>query len=100
MLDGIPAFLGVSSPLATALAMVYLIFTGRLYVRSAHDDVVRVLENQLAATAADRDTWRTSSLEKDGVIGQLVSTNAKFKESAMFSEHVMTAIQDAAGRTS
>lgn len=100
MLDGVPAFLGVSSPLATALAMVYLIFTGRLYVRSAHEAVVRVLENQLAAVTADRDTWRTSSLEKDGALAQLITTNARFTESAKFSDHVMSALQDTAGRPS
>lgn len=96
VLDGIPAIIGVSSPLATALAMVYLIFTGRLYVRSAHDAVVRVLENQLAAVTLERDTWRDGSLEKDKAISTLISTNAKFTESARFSDHVMTALQDTA----
>lgn len=97
VLDGIPAFLGVSSPLATALAMVYLIFTGRLYVRSAHDAVVRVLENQLRAVTEDREVWRTSSLEKDKAISSLVQTNARFLESAKFSDHVMSALQESAG---
>lgn len=98
----VPEWLGVvgaSSPLATALAMVYLIFTGRLYVRSAHDAVVRVLENQLVAVTKDRDTWRDSSLEKDKALATLISTNAKFTESARFSDHVMSALQESAGGT-
>ena len=96
-LDGIPSFLGVSSPVATALAMFYLIFTGRLYVRSAHEAVVRVLENQLKAVTEDREVWRTSSLEKDKAIATLVGTNARFIESAKFSDHVMSALQESAG---
>lgn len=100
MIDGIPAFLGVSSPIATALAMFYLVFTGRLYVRSAHEAVVRVLENQIAALTLELGTWRDSSLGKDETIRLLSSTNAEFVESAKFQDHVMSALQSTAGRTS
>ena len=100
MLDGIPAFLGVSSPVATALAMFYLVFTGRLYVRSAHDAVVRVLENQLTSMTEDRNTWRDSSLGKDKTIALLGETNARFVESARFQDHVMSALRETAGRPS
>lgn len=93
----IPELVGVTTPFATALAMVYLIFTGRLYVRSAHEGIVRVLENQLAALTLDRNVWQASSLEKDKVIATLTSTNAKFTESARFQDHVMTALQESAG---
>jgi hypothetical protein len=93
----IPGLVGVTSPLAVAIGMVYLIFTGRLYVRSAHDAVVRVLENQLKAVTEDRNIWRTSSLEKDAALAALVRTNARFIESANFSDHVMSALQESAG---
>lgn len=98
MLDSAMVWVGASSPVATALAMFYLVFTGRLYVRSAHDAVVRVLENQLIALSKERDTWRDSSLAKDQTIGLLTSTNAKFLESARFSDHVMSALQEAGGK--
>lgn len=100
LIDGFPAYLGVSSPVATALAMFYLVFTGRLWVRSAHEAVVRVLENQLAAITIERDTWKNSSLEKDKALGTLINTNAKFLESARFSDHVMEALQETAGGAS
>lgn len=90
---------GASTPLATALAMVYLIFTGRLYVRSAHEAVVRVLENQITELTLEKNTWRDSSLEKDKALATLANTNAKFTESARFSDHVMTALQESAGGT-
>jgi len=101
MIDGVdvPGLVGVTSPIATALAMVYLIFTGRLYVRSAHDAVVRVLENQLKAVTEDRTIWRDSSLAKDKVIADLTRTNARFIASAEFSDHVMSALQESAGGT-
>lgn len=92
-----PAYVGVTTPVATALAMFYLVFTGRLWVRSAHEAVVRVLENQLIALTEERDTWKNSSLEKDKALGTLINTNAKFLESARFSDHVMEALQDTAG---
>ena len=98
MIDSAIAWAGASSPVATALAMLYLVFTGRLYVRSAHDAVVRVLENQLLAVTKERDTWRDSSLGKDRTIGELTSTNAKFLESARFSDHVMSALQEVGGK--
>ena len=98
MIDGIPSWVGLSSPVATALAMFYLVFTGRLYVRSAHDAVVRVLENQLAAVTAEMGVWRDSSLGKDETIRLLSATNAEFVESAKFQDHVMAALQSTAGR--
>lgn len=100
MIDGVPVYLGVSSPIATALAMLYLIFTGRLYVRSAHEAVVRVLENQIAALTVEMTTWRDSSLSKDETIRLLTTTNAEFVESAKFQDHVMSALQSTAGRAS
>lgn len=43
MIDGIPAWVGISSPIATALSMFYLVFTGCLIPRASHNDVVKVL---------------------------------------------------------
>lgn len=98
MLDNAMVWVGATSPVASTLAVFYLVFTGRLYVRSAHDAVVRVLENQLLAISKERDTWRDSSLAKDQTISLLTSTNAKFLESARFQDHVMSALQEAGGK--
>lgn len=94
ILAAIPGVAGVTSPIAVALAMVYLIFTGKLYVRSAHEAVVRVLEAQIKAITEDRDVWRTSSIAKDATVASLTATNARFIQSAEFQDHVMSALQE------
>lgn len=107
----VPAILNVSTPFATAIGMVYLIFSGRLYVRSAHDDMIRVLEASnvaaavaaaaaLAAMTTERDTYRDASLSKDATIRLLAETVSKFEESAKFQHHVMAALQESTGRAS
>lgn len=93
MIDGIPAVVGLASPFAAALALFYLVFTGRLIVRSEHKEMVRILETRNTELAVERDTWRTSSEKKDETITILSASNGSMMETAQFATKVMSAIQ-------
>lgn len=97
MIDGIPAVVGLASPVATALAMLYLIFTGRLVTQSQHNTIVRILESQLKDSRTDRDGWKATADRKGDTIAVLTKSNSELMETARFSNHVMTALQQKAG---
>jgi hypothetical protein len=94
MIDQIPAFVGVSSPIATALAMFYLVFTGRLIPRASHDAVVRVLQERNAEVVLDRGNWQSAAGLANQTNADLAKTNTKLLETAAFSTHVMSALQE------
>lgn len=97
MIDGFPAILSAGPTVATALALLYLVFTGRLIVRSEHQEMVRILEARNKELAEERDTWREASEAKDGTISTLAESNGSLMETAQFSTKVMSAIQLNAG---
>lgn len=97
MIDGIPAVVGLASPLGATIAIFYLVFTGRLIPRSSHNDVVRVLENRNAEVVTDRQAWRAASEQAAATNGILVRTNAELIETAKVTKHVMAALQENAG---
>lgn len=97
MIDGIPGWVGLASPLGATLAIFYLVFTGRLIPRASHNDVVRVLENQITAVTTDRDGWKDSSERKGSTIAVLTQTNAELIETARTTKHVMSSLQESAG---
>jgi len=94
MIDGIPAVVNLASPLAATIAVFYLVFTGRLWTKAAHMDVVRVLEAQIAAITTDRNNWQSAATLSNQTNSDLAATNRDFIENAKFSTHVMTAIQE------
>jgi len=101
MIDGIPAVVNLASPLAATIAVFYLVFTGRLWTKAAHMDVVRVLEDQIAALVTDRNNWQSAATLANQTNSDLAKTNSDFIENAKFSAHVMSAIQEnAAGGVS
>jgi putative lipoic acid-binding regulatory protein len=93
MIDGLPAWVGLSSPVAATLVVFWLVFTGRLIVR----DVVRVLEKQITSLTTDRDSWKSSSERKGETISVLTKTNAELIETARTTQHVMSSLQESAG---
>ena len=97
MIDGFPALVSAAPTVATALALLYLVFTGRLIVRFEHKEMVRILEERNGDIAEERDTWRASSEAKDGTIKTLAESNGSLMETAQFSTKVMSAIQLNAG---
>lgn len=97
MIDGFPAIISAGPTVATALALLYLVFTGRLIVRSEHREMVRILEARNKDLAEERDTWRKASEAKDGTLQTLADSNEKLMEAAQFSTKVMSAIQLNAG---
>lgn len=97
MIDGFPALISAAPTVVTALALVYLIFTGRLIVRSEHREMVRLLEARNNDIAEERDTWRAASEAKDATIKTLAESNGSLMETAQFSTKVMSAIQLNAG---
>ncbi|SDW32689.1 hypothetical protein SAMN04487912_102338 [Arthrobacter sp. cf158] len=94
MIDGIPAVVNLASPLAATIAVFYLVFTGRLWTKAAHMDVVRVLEDQIAALVTDRNNWQSAATLANQTNSDLAKTNSDFIENAKFSAHVMSAIQE------
>ncbi|RAX50851.1 hypothetical protein DQ353_00160 [Arthrobacter sp. AQ5-05] len=96
-MDEIPALVGLASPVATALAMLYLIFTGKLVTLAQHNTIVRLMEARNADALKDRDAWRSTSDRKGETIAVLTNSNHELMESAKFSNHVMTALQERAG---
>lgn len=97
MIDGLPAWVGLSSPVAATLVVFWLVFTGRLIVRASHNDVVRVLEKQVLSLTTDRDSWKSSSERKGETISVLTKTNAELIETARTTQHVMSSLQESAG---
>lgn len=97
MIDGFPALISAAPTVATALALLYLVFTGRLIVRSEHKEMIRLLEARNTDIAEERDTWRAASEAKDGTIKTLAESNGSLMETAQFSTKVMSAIQLNAG---
>jgi hypothetical protein len=95
--DDIPAAVGLASPIATSLAMIYLIFTGRLVTAKEHNTIVRILEASNAEALKDRDKWQATSERKGDTIAVLTNSNHELMEAAKFSNHVMTALQQKAG---
>jgi hypothetical protein len=97
MNEDLPAWVGLASPVGTALAMFWLVFTGRLIPRASHNDVVRVLENRNAEVTTDRNNWQAAATLANKTNADLTTTNSKLIETAEFSTHVMSALQDAGG---
>lgn len=96
MID-VPAWVGISSPIATALAMFYLVFTGRLIPRASHNDVVKVLQDRNAEVVLDRNNWQSIANLASQTNADQARSNAFLLETAKFSTHVMTALQQNAG---
>jgi hypothetical protein len=98
VIDGIVVWAGISSPIATALAMFYLVFTGRLIPRASHNDVVKVLQDRNAEVVTDRNNWQSAANLSNQTNADLAKSNTKLLETADFSTHVMSALQaNAAG---
>lgn len=97
MIDGIPAWVGLASPVGATLAVFYLVFTGRLVTRASHNDVVRVLEAQVASVTVDRNNWQSAATLANQTGADLAKTNSDLIETAKFSTHVMSALQENAG---
>jgi hypothetical protein len=94
MIEGIPAVVNLASPLAATIAVFYLVFTGRLWTKAAHMDVVRVLEAQIVAITTDRENWKSAATLANQTNSELAKTNGDLIETAKFSTHVMSAIQE------
>lgn len=97
MIDGIPAWVGLASPVSATLVVFWLVFTGRLWTRAAHDDVVRVLQDRNVEVTTDRNNWQAASNLANKTNADLAKTNSDLIETAKFSTHVMSALQDTAG---
>jgi hypothetical protein len=94
MIDNIPAWVGLTPTAATALAMFYLVFTGRLIPRASHNDVVKVLQERNAEVVLDRGNWQSAANLANQTNADLAKTNTKLLETAAFSTHVMHALQE------
>lgn len=79
--------------------MLYLIFTGRLVTQKEHNTIVRLMESRHTDALKDRDGWQASSDRKGETIAVLTSSNQQLMETAKFSDHVMTALQQKAGES-
>lgn len=97
MIDGIPAWVGLASPVGATLAVFWLVFTGRLVTRASHNDVVRVLEDRNKETTLDRNNWQSAANLANQTGADLAKTNSALLETARFSAHVMSALQENAG---
>lgn len=93
MIDGLPAIIGATPTIATALALLYLIFTGRLVVKAQHEQLIAQLQKQVDDVGLERDTWRKASEAKDTTIKTLADSNDTLLETAEFSTKVMSALQ-------
>jgi hypothetical protein len=94
MIDGIPAWVGLTPTAATALAMFYLVFTGRLIPRASHDDVVKVLQERNAEVVLDRNQWQSAANLANQTNADQARSTAVMLEAAKFSTHVMSALQE------
>jgi hypothetical protein len=97
MIEGFPAWVGLASPLGATLTIFWLVFTGRLIPRASHNDVVRVLENRNVEVTTDRNNWQAAANLANKTNADLTKTNADLIETAKFSTHVMSALQENAG---
>lgn len=97
MIDGLPALIGVGPPLASTLVVFWLVFTGRLVVKSQHETHVALLKEQLRDAWAQRDGWKETENRKGETNAILVRTNEKLIETANVTQHVMHALQETAG---
>ena len=97
MIDGLPAVVGLSSPLGATIAMCWLIFTGRLIPRASHNDVVKVLQDRNAEVVLDRGNWQSAANLANQTNADLAKTNAELIETARTTRHVMSALQENAG---
>lgn len=97
MIDGIPAWVGLASPLGATLAIFYLVFTGRLIPRASHNDVVKVLQERNQEITTDRNNWQAAANLANKTGADLADTNKALIETAKFSTHVMSALQENAG---
>lgn len=93
-MEQIPAYLGVTGPVATALAMFYLVFTGRLIPRSSHESVVQVLKERNVEVVMDRENWKSAATLANQTNADQARSTAVMLEAAKFSTHVMSALQD------
>jgi hypothetical protein len=94
MIEGFPAWVGLASPLGATLTIFWLVFTGRLIPRASHNDVVRVLENRNSEVTTDRNNWQAAANLANKTNADLTKTNADLIETAKFSNHVMSALQE------
>lgn len=97
MIDGIPAWVGLASPVSATLVVFWLVFTGRLWTKAAHDDVVRVLQNRNQEVITDRNSWQAAATLANKTGADLADTNKALIETARFSTHVMSALQNHSG---
>ena len=97
MIDGIPAWVGLASPLGATLAIFYLVFTGRLIPRATHDQVVHVMQSRTDEITKDRNNWQAAADLANKTGADLADTNKALIETAKFSAHVMSALQENAG---
>ena len=101
MIDGIPAWVGLASPVSATLVVFWLVFTHRLVTRAAHTEMVKVLQEHNAEVIKQRDLWQSAASLANKTNGDLAKTNGDLIENAKFSAHVMSAIQEnAAGGAS
>ena len=61
MIDGIPAWVGLSPTTATALAMFYLVFSGRLIPGRPTTPSSKVLQERNAEVALDVSNWQSAA---------------------------------------
>jgi hypothetical protein len=61
MIEEVPGWIGVGSPVGTALALIYLVLSGRLIPRAPHNDVVKVLQDRNAEVVLDRGNWQSAA---------------------------------------
>ncbi|QSZ49420.1 hypothetical protein [Arthrobacter sp. D5-1] len=94
MIDGIPAWVGLASPVSATLVVFWLVFTHRLVTRAAHTEMVKVLQEHNAEVIKQRDLWQSAANLANKTNGDLAKTNSDFIENAKFSAHVMSAIQE------
>lgn len=97
MIEGLPAIVGLASPLGATLVVFWLVFTGKLVVKAQHETVVRILTEQREDAWAQRDGWKETANRKGETNAILVKTNEKLIETAHVTQHVMHALQETAG---
>lgn len=97
MIESIPAWVGIASPLGTTLTIFWLVFTGRLIPRATHDQMVHVLQTRTNEVTTDRNNWQAAATLANKTGSDLADTNKALIETAKFSTHVMSALQENAG---
>lgn len=100
MIDGLPAIVGLASPVGATLVVFWLVFTGKLVVKAQHEEQLRTLREARDDAWAQRDGWKETAHRKGETVSILTQTNAKLIETANVTQHVMHALQETAGGTS